>query len=160
MDANGIPQPAGWEDALTGLGGPDLWQRVLVAEVARAAKYQCALTLVVVEVDGILDVVEASGDTVGRHALREAAQCLRREARASDYCARIGVTRFGVLLTQTDEIAAINFVERVREAIPRSMPRGGDGLRFSFGWASPKAGQPANALVHRAERRLIGELLR
>lgn len=160
MDANGIPQPAGWEDALTGLGGPDLWRRVLIAEVARAAKYQSALTLVVVEVDGILELVEASGDDVGRHALHEAAQCLRREARASDYCTRIGITRFGVVLTETDEIAAINFVERVREAIPRVMPRSGDGLRFSFGWASPKVGEPANALEHRAERRLIGELLR
>lgn len=160
MDADGIPQPAGWEDALTGLGGPDLWRRVLVAEVARAAKYRSALTLVVVEVDGILELVELSGDDAGRHALREAAQCLRREARASDYCTRIGVTRFGVVLTETDEIAAINFVERVREEIPRMMPSGGDGLRFSFGWASPKKGEPPNSLVRRAERRLIGELLR
>ena len=67
--------------------------------------------------------------------------------------------RFGVILTETDEIAAINYVERVREAGPRSMPRGGENLRFSFGWASPKPGEPADAVVRRADSRLVAELL-
>ena len=64
-----------------------------------------------------------------------------------------------MILTETDEIAAINYVERVREAGPRSMPRGGENLRFSFGWASPKPGEPADAVVRRADSRLVAELL-
>jgi hypothetical protein len=63
-----------------------------------------------------------------------------------------------VALTETDEIAAINFVERVREAGPRAMPKGSDGLQFSFGWASPKQGESADAVVRRAESRLAIEL--
>lgn len=160
MDINPVPQPAGWEDALTGLGGPDLWRRVLIAEVARSTKYERPLTVVVVEVEGIADLWDAWGEDLARHALREAAQCLRRASRASDYCTRIGPGRFGVVLAETGELAAIAYVERVRAALPRAMPRGSHGVRFSFGWASPRAREAPDALVRRAERRLIGELLR
>jgi len=58
---------------------------------------------------------------------------------------------FGILLTETDEIAAINFVDRVREAGPRSVPRTADLVRFSFGWASPRDGDTPEVVVHRAE---------
>ncbi|MEO5964659.1 MAG: GGDEF domain-containing protein [Candidatus Limnocylindrales bacterium] len=156
----GIPEPSGWEDSLSGLEGPDFWRRVLVAERSRSERYERNLTVVVAEIEGILEMAETWGMDVGRHAIREAAQCLRRTSRTSDYCTRIGVTRFGVILTETDEIAAINYVERVREAGPRSMPRGGEHLRFSFGWASPRSGESADAVVRRADTRLIAELLR
>ena len=73
-----IPEPAGWEDSLTGLEGPDFWQRVLVAEVARAVRYKRSLTVVIAEVDGIEMMADTWGWNVGRHAIREAAQCLRR----------------------------------------------------------------------------------
>jgi diguanylate cyclase (GGDEF)-like protein len=159
VDTNAIPEPIGWEDSLTGLEGPDFWQRVLVAEVARASRYKRALTVVIAEVDGLTSMSGTWGSDVGRHAVREAAQCLRRASRSSDYCTRIGTARFGVVLTETDEIAAINYVERVREAGPRTMPRAGESLRFNFGWASPKQGESADALVRRAEKRLQAESL-
>jgi diguanylate cyclase (GGDEF)-like protein len=158
VDTTGIPEPAGWEDPLTGLQGPDFWQRSLIAEVARSARYRRSLTVVVVEVNGIEPLGELWGWDVARSAIREAAQCLRRASRTSDLCSRIGPTRFGVTLTETDEIAAINFVERVREAGPRAMPKGADGLQFSFGWASPRQGESAAARVRRAESRLAVEL--
>jgi diguanylate cyclase (GGDEF)-like protein len=160
VDSSAIREPSGWEDALTALEGPDFWQRVLVAEVARASRYGRNLTVVVAELEGVLEMAETWGIDVGRHAIREAAQCLRRTSRTSDYTTRIGLTRFGVILTETDEIAAINYVERVREAGPRSMPRGGEHLRFSFGWASPRAGESPDTLVRRADTRLMAELLR
>lgn len=112
----------------------------------------------IVELSGIRPLGELWGWDVAREAVHDAAQCLRRASRTSDLCSRIGPTRFGVTLTETDEIAAINFVERVREAGPRAMPKGADGLQFSFGWASPKQGESADAMVRRAESRLAVEL--
>lgn len=160
MDDTGIPRPIGWDDAASGIEGPDFWQRVLVNEVARAARYRRSLTVVVLEIEGLPDLVDAWGDGIGRHAVREAGQCLRRTSRASDYAARIDASRFGIVLTETDEISAINFVERVREAMPCLLPREGTGLRLCFGWASPRPGDSAADLVERAEQRLIGELSR
>lgn len=159
MDEAWISEPAGWDDPLTGLEGPDFWQRVIVAELARSAKYRRPLSVVVVELEGLPQLVESWGPEIARHALRETGQCLRRISRKSDYCTRIGLTRFGIVLTETDEIAAINFVERVREDGPRSMPRGAQRLRFSIGWASPRDGESAEALVRRAEARLLAELM-
>jgi diguanylate cyclase (GGDEF)-like protein len=158
MDVNLVPEPEGWEDPITGLDGPEFWRRILVAEVARTTKYGRALAVVVVELAGLQDVGDVWGEDLGRRALHEAAQCLRRASRISDYCTRIGAARFGVVLTETDEIAAINFVERVREAVPRSMPRGTEDVRFSFGWASPKPLEAPDSLVRRAERRMVSEL--
>ncbi len=153
-----LPGAAGWDDPLTGLEGPDFWQRVLVSETARAYRYKRALTVVVIELAGLEDLEKTWGIDVARHAVREAAQCLRRTSRTSDYCTRIDTGSFGVILTETDEIAAINFVERVREAGPRSMPRGGEQLRFTFGWASPKPGESADAVVRRATDRLLSDV--
>ncbi len=160
MSTDGIPEPEGWQDALTGIDGPTFWQRVLVAEVARSLRYRRDLTIVITELDGVDRLATTFGSDAGRRAVREAAQCLRRTSRTSDYAARIGRTRFGIVLTETDEIAAINFVERIREVGPRLLPGTGDGLRFTFGWASPRLGEAPESLVLRAERRLQAELTR
>jgi diguanylate cyclase (GGDEF)-like protein len=148
------PLPVGWSDAETGLEGPDFWRRLLVAEVARSARYGRPLTVVLLDVDGLHDFLEAWGRQVARRTLRETAQVLRRMARTSDYCTRIGVTRFGILLTETGEIEAINFVERVREGCSRSLPPGADSIRLAFGWASPRPGEAPDDVVRRAEARI------
>jgi diguanylate cyclase (GGDEF)-like protein len=158
VDATELPAPAGWEDPLTGLEGPDFWQRVLVSEVSRSHRYTRPLTVVVVELMDLDKLHATWGGEVVRQAVREAAQCLKRVSRTSDYCCRLQPSRFGVVLTETDEIAAINFVERVREAAPKAMPKGFDGLEFSFGWASPKPGESADRVVRRADARLMIEL--
>ena len=149
------PMPLGWSDAETGLEGPDFWRRLLVAEVARSARYGRPLTVVLLDIEGLPRTsCIAWGRQVTRHTLRETAQVLRRMARTSDYCTRIGATRFGILLTETGEIEAINFVERVRERCSRSLPPGAESVRLAFGWASPRAGEAPDDVVRRAEARM------
>lgn len=160
MEVHGIPEPSGWRDTLTGLEGPDAWLRALVVEVARSARYGRGLTIVVVELEGILELGDERGMDVAGHAMRAAAQCLHREARGSDMCFRIDLTRFGVILAETDEIAAINYIERVREAAPKTMPKGCEAVRLSFGWSSPIAGDTPDVLLRRADLRLTEELRR
>jgi diguanylate cyclase (GGDEF)-like protein len=147
----GIPDPVGWSDGLTGIDGPDFWQHLVIAELARSRRYGRPLTVVLLDVDGIGDILRGWGAEMARHTLHETAQCLRRMARTSDHVMRIGPTRFGILLTETDEIAAINFIERVRQAGPLAVPRTADLVRFTFGWASPRAGDTPEAVMRRAE---------
>ena len=154
---SGIPEPTGWSDALTGLEGPEFWRKLVIAEVARASRYKRHVTIVILDLDGVADIVRVWGEDVAIHTLRETAQCLRRMARSSDHLTRIGASRFGILLAETDEIAAINFVERIRTAGPTSVPRTADMVRFVFGWASPKAGEAPEAVVRRAEGRLVAD---
>jgi diguanylate cyclase (GGDEF)-like protein len=148
------PVPLGWGDSETGLEGPDFWRRLLISEVARSARYGRPLTIVLLDVNGLDDILQTWGRRVTKHTLRETAQVLRRMARTSDYCTRIGATRFGILLTETGEIEAINFIERAREGCTRSLPRGAESVRLAFGWASPRAGEAPDDVVRRAEDRM------
>lgn len=156
-DAAGIPAPDGWTDWLTGLEGPEFWRKLVVAEVARANRYRRPMTVAILDLDGMAEIPQVWGPEVARHTLRETAQCLRRMARTSDHLARIGPARFGILLTETDEIAAINFVERIRAAGPTAVPRTADLVRFVFGWASPRPGDAPEAVVRRAEDRMASD---
>jgi diguanylate cyclase (GGDEF)-like protein len=161
VDVNGIlDEPEGWDDPLSGLEGPDFWQRVLVAETGRAIRYQRSLTVVICELEGVLEMIDSGDPESARRAVRAAAQSLRRACRPSDYCTRIGPTRFGIILTETDEIAAINFVERVRESGLQALPAGSEILRYAFGWASPRGGESPGRTVRRAYSRLKAELIR
>jgi diguanylate cyclase (GGDEF)-like protein len=152
-DTGGLPEPVGWTDTLTGLEGPEFWRKLVIAEVARSTRYKRPMTVVILDIDGMEKILKVWGEEVAYHTLRETAQCLRRMARTSDHLTRIGQARFGILLPETDEIAAINFVERIRTAGPKSVPRTADLVRFVFGWASPKPGDAPEAVVRRAEVR-------
>ncbi len=157
IDTSGLPDPAGWTDSLTGLEGPEFWRKLVICEVARATRYKRPMTIVILDVDGMAEIPQVWGIEVAHHTLRETAQCLRRMARTSDHLTRIGPARFGILLTETDEIAAINFVERIRVAGPQSLPRTADLVRFVFGWASPKSGDAPEAVVRRAVDRMASD---
>lgn len=152
--ADDIPEPDGWEDPLTAADGPLLWRRLLESERSRSVRYGRPLTVVLVELEGLAPLARTWGRDVAVHTLQAAARSLRRGARSSDHVARIAADRFGVLLTETDEIAAINFVERIRESGARTLPKAAAGIRFAFGWSSPRAGESLDSLVGRAERRL------
>jgi GGDEF domain-containing protein len=76
------------------------------------------------------------------------------EIRSSDHIARIDRTRFAVLLTETGEIAAINFVERVRAACERQPGE----LRIAIGWASPTGKADLHDAMTLAEQRLVAEV--
>ena len=84
VDTNGIPEPSGWEDPLTGLNGPDFWRRLLVAEVARSHRYKRSMTVVVVELAGLEQIEATWGVDVARHTLREASQAVLRTSRSSE----------------------------------------------------------------------------
>src|SRR4029079_8105184 len=60
------PQPLGWVDTETGLEGPDFWRRLLVAEVARSARYGRPLTIVLLDINGLQDMLRAWGGQVTR----------------------------------------------------------------------------------------------
>ena len=82
------------------------------------------------------------------------ARTLATEIRSSDHIARIDRTRFAVLLTETEEIAAINFVERVRAAFEQQPGE----LRVAIGWASPTGTSDLHDALATAEARLVAEI--
>ena len=165
--ANGVSAPiaaplgselrASRTDALTGLLVAKEWDRIVADEDARVNRYHHPATAVIIELDGFDRLVANLGPEAGDRVLPALADALSRNARGADQLARIGPTRFGILLPETDEIAAINYVERVREACDLWLESGAIALHLSIGWAS---GGPETSLavaIARAQERMFAE---
>ena len=152
-----VPPPSGWTDVLSGTDGPRYWDRIMLSEGARVQRYKHASTVVLVEITGLPRLARC-GARVAERALVLAARRLAKEVRPSDHCARIDSVRFGVLLTETAEIAAINFVERARAACEKELRITSDFVGVAFGWASPPKGGDLSDAVAIADQRLSAEL--
>jgi diguanylate cyclase (GGDEF)-like protein len=150
--------PSGWADQLTGTDGPRFWDRVILSEEARVRRYKRPATVVLVELIGLTRLATLWGSDVGERTLQIAARTLAKEIRTSDHIARIEPIRFGILLTETTEIAAINFVERVRVSCERDLRVQSEVVGVAFGWASPPKGADLSDAVALAERRLRAEI--
>jgi diguanylate cyclase (GGDEF)-like protein len=153
-----VPPPVGWSDLATGVDGPRYWDRILLSEQARVRRYKRPATVVLVEVTGLTRLARQWGVDVAERTLVAAARTLAREIRTSDHIARIEPARFGILLTETTEIAAINFVERARASCERDLRLASDVVGIGFGWASPPKGKDLIDAVAIAQRRLDVEL--
>jgi diguanylate cyclase (GGDEF)-like protein len=134
-----IGRPEGWIDELTGADGPLLWDRTIERELARVRRYRRPATVAFMELGGLDRLARRWGLDVAEDALRSCARILQNELRTSDQLARIEAARFGILLTETAEIAAINFIERARVACEHELRASREELTIAFGWASPTA---------------------
>jgi len=148
-----VPEPDGWSDPLTRADGPRFWERIVATEDARWRRYGRPVTVVVVEFTGLV----SDGTWLGRELVMETfarvTHALGMAVRSSDYQARIGPGRFGILLTDADEISAINFVDRVRTTCQNELEEG-SGFGMRTGWASPGEAEALDAAVQRAIARL------
>ena len=144
-------------DPLTGLLTLNEWNRLVADEDARVSRYRHTATVVIIELDGIERLVATLGREAGDRVLPALADALSRNARAADHLARIGPARFGVLLPETGEVEAINFVERVRQACDLWLESGAIALHLSMGWASPGPESSLADSIDRARERMFAE---
>lgn len=147
-------------DPLTGLLLPGEWNRIISDEDARLHRYGRPATVVIVELDGLDRLVGALGHEAAERLIPAVADALSRNARGADHLARLGPGRFGILLPETGEVAAINYIERVREACELWLELGAIALRLAIGWASPTADTHLSGALVQAEERMYAELHR
>jgi len=153
--AVGGERPSG--DAETGFELRPAWSRWLAEEEARVRRFHRPAAVVLVDLAGLDRLADRLGDEAARRLIPPIAMTMRRQARATDHLARLGPTLFGVLLPETDEIRAINYIERVRSACDLWLEAGAVMLRLSVGWAEMNAERPAEVALIDAERRLYEE---
>jgi diguanylate cyclase (GGDEF)-like protein len=144
-------------DPETGFDLPATWSRWLDEEDARIRRYRRSATVVLVEIEGLERIIERLGDEAASRLVPPVALNLSRHARETDRFARLAVARFGVLLLETDEIQAINYVERIRNACDSWLEAGGVASRLSIGWAEANNSRSIEAAVVMAEDRLNGD---
>lgn len=145
---------AAWFDETTRIPGPAFWDTVLAAESARCARYKRTSTVILGEAVGFADVEAFWGRDVALLGVVDAIGVLRAGCRASDYVARLADDRVGLILTETDEVAAINMIERLRDRCDRALNARAVGGRMAFGWASPTASLSLRDAADKAARLL------
>ncbi len=144
-------------DPHTGLDLGATWERWLIEEDSRVKRYRRPATVVIVELEGLERLAERLGPAAADRLIPPVAATMRRHARESDRVARLGRGRFGAILVETDEVQAINYVERVRSAADIWLEAGAVAVRLSIGWAEGKASRGMEAAAEAAEERLNGE---
>ena len=156
--AGALPAPpSGWSDAVTSTDGPHYWDRLMSSERDRVRRYRRPATIVFIELAHLDRLGELWGEDVAAQSLVRVGRTVMKEIRSSDHAARIDVSRFAVFLPETNEIAAINFVERVRTAIDASLGNMAETVTVAIGWASPTDGD-LDVALEVAEGRLAAEL--
>jgi diguanylate cyclase (GGDEF)-like protein len=141
-------------DTLTGLEGPASWGRIVDIENARLLRYRRPVTVVMAEVEGLQRLAERLGNGPVDRLLPVIADVLHREARSSDWVARLGTGRFAAFLPETDEIQAINYIERIRVACEPWLASSAVPMRLAIGWSSPGASADLEQAIAQAEVRM------
>ena len=144
-------------DAETGLLGRAAWDTLLAAESARCARYGRVTTVVFMEVAGPDEISAVWGEQVGARAVTRMATELGRQSRTSDLVGRLGPRQFGILLPETDEVAAVNYVERTRAACLDALRTAGSTDRVRFGWADANRRRTLLAAAEVARTRLASD---
>jgi diguanylate cyclase (GGDEF)-like protein len=156
----GAPVEEPWTDALTGLLSAQHWARVVADEDARIRRYRRPATIVMIELDGLDKLTSRLGDAAADRLVPAVADTVRRLARGADFVARLGDGRFAVLLPETDEIQAINYVERVRRTCDMWLESGAVALRLAMGWASASGDENLTDAGRVATERMFAEIHR
>jgi diguanylate cyclase (GGDEF)-like protein len=118
---------SGFTDVLTGWNNRRYLAMRLGEELARARRDQTRLVCLMLDVDHFKRINDTYGHAAGDAVLRELAQRIESQVRASDVAARYGGEEFVVLLPDTRVEAAQRLAERIRAAIssaPIGLPCG------------------------------------
>ena len=121
-------------DHLTGLANRREIERRLGTEIERAARYDRALSLLMIDVDDLKKVNDQFGHAVGDEVLRGLARLFHTEMRSSELAGRLGGDEFVVVLPEIDSRQAAAVAERLIKgfsAVLRSWPKLRDAERVA-----------------------------
>lgn len=105
------------EDELTSLPNRRCFERDFRKELLRCARFNNALSLIIIDIDDFKQVNDSFGHLCGDEVLRTFAQILKDNIREIDSLARWGGEEFVVLLPATDSDGAALWANRIRNLI-------------------------------------------
>ncbi len=145
-----------WEMATTdGLTGVYI-RRYLLAkigeEMLRAARFQHALSIVIMDIDHFKSVNDTYGHDAGDTVLKDVAQRLMNACRTTDMVGRYGGEEFVFLMVETDKESARLGAERLRQEIEEQVQIQAHNVTASFGIASfPEDGTTVEQVMKNAD---------
>jgi diguanylate cyclase (GGDEF)-like protein/putative nucleotidyltransferase with HDIG domain len=144
-------------DSKTGLYNARYFATALAAELARAARFERPMAVIMADLDLLRELNNTFGHLAGDAVLRGVADVFRAELRNYDVAARFGGEEFSILLPETTAEQALEIAGRIRRAVAGRefhVTTAADPLRatLSLGVAAyPDDGADANDLIHQAD---------
>jgi diguanylate cyclase (GGDEF)-like protein len=146
------------EDPLTGLGNRRAYDERLAVEIARAARHDRPLSLVIIDIDDFTAHNERLGETRADEMLVSIASVLRA-VRGTDQAFRIGGDEFAVLLPETAGDALPAVAARIRRHLDAANASAEVPVDISFGGCQMRVADPivlhaeADVSLYAAKRR-------
>ncbi|MBN1772393.1 MAG: GGDEF domain-containing protein [Deltaproteobacteria bacterium] len=146
-------------DPLTRLYNRRYFEDRLQAEVAYARRHRSLVALLLIEVDGLPELVESRGRSLGDRMLVELALRTRAQVRSEDVLARFADEMFAVLLREIPPPGVMVLAERIRTSVERLRvdATGGElAVTVSIGAATFRGGSALteDGLIDAADRLL------
>lgn len=140
------------QDGLTRLKNRRALEERMRAEWGRCCRSGDPLSLVFVDVDRFKQYNDSFGHIAGDEVLRQVADLLKRESRASDFVARYGGEEFAVLLPRTGESESRRVAEHLRASFETAVWPG-RSVTASVGVAtlSPDTADALDTLLYEAD---------
>lgn len=104
-------------DMLTQLPNRQAYEQRLQQEYERWKRYGRPLAMAVCDIDHFKTINDNFGHLSGDKVLRVIAKTLAKRLRKTDFVARFGGEEFVVLMPETDQQAALQTIETIREAV-------------------------------------------
>ncbi|NQD36451.1 diguanylate cyclase [Permianibacter sp. IMCC34836] len=157
-ELHGLLREQAIRDPLTGLFNRRYMEESLDRELSRALREGYPVSVVLADIDHFKKLNDTYGHPAGDEVLRQLAQLLKEQARASDIPCRYGGEEFLFVLPHANTATAVERAEQWRRAFEQlAVPFGTLSLRatLSAGVASyPGHGRTAAALIDAADRAL------
>ncbi|WP_175452604.1 sensor domain-containing diguanylate cyclase [Thiohalomonas denitrificans] len=141
-------------DFLTGLLNRHCFTEHLERELDRADRYECPVTLILLDIDDFKSVNDAHGHDVGDRALKHVASCLQNAVRSADVLARWGGEEFVILTPETQLESGRFLAEKLRVELERARFSPVGTITASFGIAEYQPREGADTLLKRVDNAL------
>ncbi|HEV8410079.1 MAG TPA: GGDEF domain-containing protein [Gemmatimonadaceae bacterium] len=143
-------------EPLTGLANRREFTRLLESEVSRSLRSGRSFSVLLVDVDRLKPINDRCGHRAGDIAIRRVANALRVSCRVSDTAARVGGDEFAVILPESTDLVAGQFLARVRDVLAHHR-RGGE-ISISGGVAQfPRDAHTAESLLDAVDAALYAD---
>ncbi len=142
-------------DGLTKLYNRQYFDIIFTQEANRSKRFRIPLSLIMIDVNGLKEINDSLGHTVGDLILVETAKVMQEMVRSIDYVFRYGGDEMVILLVEANEETAELVSNRIKDRVWRwneERENKEPVLSLSIGFASTKGGVDADDLLVRADR--------
>ncbi|ALH99642.1 GGDEF domain-containing protein [Pseudomonas sp. FW306-02-F02-AA] len=138
-------------DSLTGIHNRRYFQERLTMEMARVERGVGDLAVIMLDIDHFKRINDVYGHAAGDRVLQAICQRIRQRLRRTDVFCRLGGEEFMVLCPDTDGQHAHTLAVELWQSLRNTPIEGLGTVTASFGIASWRSGEGADALLLRAD---------